>query len=253
MHEVMRPKIHLARLEYDESGKIYVAGKEKILHSEKELIDFLAANQPSNRFGVNPYFVSQALGGILRASDSMTGWLQGERCSYFMNERTGMTCKLDRYIFWLDVPGRPAVDVRKYEKKVKELKTEYGCSQYLQSVFFGKYYYDESSWNREKKKYGQSPKTHRAWRYRSDAKYIHRFREACNPEYKEFSKPKDRRLQYVWPDEDFPKGRRSSGWKDNPGNKYRRQWEPKAKREFEKVKRDKEIPMLSPKRVTEEE
>ena len=249
MYKIVRPQIHLARLEYDENGKIYVAGKEKIFHSEKELIGFLADNQPPNRWSVNPYFVSQALGGILRASDDMEGRLPGERCSYFLNERMGMTCKLDRYIFWLDAPGRPAVDVRRYADKVQAVKT----ASEPQFFTFGACYYDERSWNREKKKIGKKPKRHRAWRSRSDARYIHRLREACDPEYKEFSKPKDRRFQYVWPDEDFPKGRRSSGWKDNPGNKYRHQWEPKAMREFEKTKRDKEIPVLSPKRVTEEE
>ena len=67
-------------------------------------------------------------------------------------------------------------------------------------------------------------------------------------EYKEFVKVKDKRYRSIWPDEDF-RGYGSSGWKDNPGNRYRHQWEAKAKRNFEKVKRKKEIAIFSGRKI----
>ena len=98
------------------------------------------------------------------------------------------------------------------------------------------------------KKQGQ--KTHRAYRGRTDCHYIQRAKETYwllfdEEEYRTFSKPKDRTFKSVWPDEDFIHGRHGSGWKDNPGNRCRHQWEPKVARSFAKTKRKKETAIYS--------
>lgn len=81
-------------------------------------------------------------------------------------------------------------------------------------------------------------KSHKNHSWRRDCRYIQRARAAygmeAEEEYKEFVKVKDKRYRSIWPDEDF-RGYGSSGWKDNPGNRYRHQWEAKAKRDFENL------------------
>ncbi|MEI3172613.1 MAG: hypothetical protein V8S76_00685 [Lachnospiraceae bacterium] len=51
-------------------------------------------------------------------------------------------------------------------------------------------------------------------------------------EYRQLVKPKMLQYKYCWSDDFYT--RRSNGWKDNPGNKYRKQWERGAVRKFKK-------------------
>ena len=66
-------------------------------------------------------------------------------------------------------------------------------------------------------------------------------------EYRRFVKAKDKSFKSIWPDEEF-NGYHSTGWKDNSGNRYRHQWEAKERRNYEKIKRNKDITMFSGKK-----
>ena len=147
------------------------------------------------------------------------------------------------YIFWFDTKEMPNFDVRnlkdKVERRYKEKQPEWDKYGWLR-------------WNgitgNRRTIYRQHPKSHKNSPWRRDCRYIQRARAAygmeAEEEYKEFVKVKDKRYRSIWPDEDF-RGYGSSGWKDNPGNKYRHQWEAKAKRDFENVKRKKEVAIFS--------
>lgn len=85
-------------------------------------------------------------------------------------------------------------------------------------------------------------KSHKNHSWRRDCRYIQRARAAygmkSEEEYKPYIKAKDKAFKSIWPNEDFG-GYGSSGWKDNSGNRCRYQWEPKIKRNYEKIRRKK--------------
>ena len=56
-------------------------------------------------------------------------------------------------------------------------------------------------------------------------------------DYRRFVKPGVLAKKSIWRDEDCC-GRTGSGWKDNPGSKYRKQWERKAERDARLQKKD---------------
>lgn len=100
-----------------------------------------------------------------------------------------------------------------------------------------------------KEKQGRSQ--HKCYPWRDDARYIQRARAAyameAEEEYRRFVKAKDKSFKSIWPDEEF-NGYHSTGWKDNSGNRYRHQWEAKERRNYEKIKRNKDITMFSGKK-----
>ena len=96
-------------------------------------------------------------------------------------------------------------------------------------------------------------KSHKNHSWRRDCRYIQRARAAygmkSEEEYKPYIKAKDKAFKSIWPNEDFG-GYGSSGWKDNSGNRCRYQWEPKIKRNYEKIRRKKDVTIFSGRRRT---
>ena len=226
------PKICLSeKAEYDKKKNCYYAVITRTFSTEKELITFLAMQQkevlnwdgnPIPGAYKNPYMDHQAFTGITQEI------LEGV---------------YPYILFWLDVPESPILDVRKYKEDVLK---KYRLLQQEENGMYKAWY--GLSAHKSYKKQGQ--KTHRIYRGRTDCRYIRRTKEAYwllfdEEEYRTFSKPKDRAFKSVWPDEDFIHGRHGSGWKDNPGNRCRHQWEPKAARSFAKTKRKKDTAIYS--------
>lgn len=219
MFQAMHPKIHLSEvIDYDIKKKEYMLKDLLIFDNEEELVYFLAINTSYaldfSRWPCillskknNPYMDNQALIGIERTTENSSSvhnknvWINDE-------------WRLPKYLFWIDSTDRPNFDVRILQKKVD--KGFHNSSMIPKSVK-----------SKKKTQTKQSKKRHACWTYRKDARYIQRakiaYGLAAEDEYKQFSKAKDRAFASCWPDEDFS-GRRSSGWKDNPGNKYMHQW-----------------------------
>ena len=95
-------------------------------------------------------------------------------------------------------------------------------------------------------------KSHKNHSWRRDCRYIQRARAAygmkSEEEYKPYIKAKDKAFKSIWPNEDFG-GYGSSGWKDNSGNRCRHQWELKMKRNYEKIRRKKDVALFSGRRI----
>lgn len=251
MYNVKHPRIHLSKvIDYDVKKKTYTITDDMVFDSEEELIDFLARyHYPKYNFagneipGVykNRYMDSQALTGYSRNSYlyDFVG-IKDKPSNYKEINYDWILCS---YIFWLDTKEMPNFDVRnlknKVERRYKEKKPEWDKYGWLR-------------WSRKNtKRYfriKQHPKSHKNSPWRRDCRYVQRARAAygmeVEEEYKEFVKAKDKGYRSIWPDEDF-RGYGSSGWKDNPGNRYRHQWEAKTKRDFEKAKRKKEVAIFS--------
>lgn len=227
MFTVQKPKICLAeKAEYDPKTGKYYAVMTRRFQDEEELVTFLAVNQEQecnweekavpDRYK-NYYLECQALNGI--------------PCNYF--ERNAITQSPVYILFWLDIPGKPILDVRRYREAVTK--------KYLLLQKEGVMY---QAWRKAMNRsylHRQRRRRHQSCCLRGTNRYIQRARMAYGlladeEEYRIFSKPKDRALKCVWPDEDFAKGRHGNGWKDNPGNRYRYQWEAKVCRKYEKQK-----------------
>lgn len=231
MYQTRQPKIYLGQTgEYDGQSKTFPVTIIKIFCTKEELIAFLASkhSQAYDAFGVRPglyanrYMQNQALTGVERSSEYYGGLDDGWR--------------IPDYLFWLDTPGRPNLDVRQYEKEVERKYLEYQQNQKQK-------YADALAEYSKKKKSRQGHAYHHACRWRSDCHYIQRAKQgywllADEEEYRQLSKPKDRKFRSVWPSEDCIHGRRSSGWKDNPGTKHQKQWMAKAEREYRKIKKN---------------
>lgn len=95
-------------------------------------------------------------------------------------------------------------------------------------------------------------KSHKNHSWRRDCRYIQRARAAygmkSEEEYKPYIKAKDKAFKSIWPNEDFG-GYGSSGWKDNSGNRCKYQWEPKIKRNYEKIRRKKDVAIFSGRKI----
>lgn len=237
IYPVKHPKIHLSEvIGYDVKNKIYyISNKSDIIFDTKdELIDFLArANEPVVNFDGktikgkfrNKYMDNQALNGISR------------RCPYLTTDwasEIDRFWKVNDFLFWLDTPERPNIDVRLFKEEVNAVYT--AKYQSNNSYLFFRY--------KKSRKMSQGRTSHKCYPMRNDARYIQRARQAygmeAEDEYKFFVKAKDKKYRSIWPDEDFG-GYHSTGWKDNAGNRYRHQWEAKEQRNFEKIKKKKEI------------
>lgn len=243
IYTVEQPKIHLSEvIGYDPENKVYYLSDKPdiIFDNEEELIKFLARvhrqvvnwnGKPIRGEFRNKYMENQALNGLSRKSRYENSIEESLHIS-----EIDLDWKVNNFLFWLDVPGKPNVDVRIFKKEVD------AASLYL----------PKHQWICDMTKTCQGRAKHKFYPWRRDSKYIHRARAAygmeAEEEYKEFAKAKDKEFKSVWPDEDFG-GYHSTGWKDNSGNRYRHQWEAKENRTFEKIKRKKEIAMFSGKKI----
>lgn len=252
MYEVKLPKVHLSTvLGYDIKKKeIYLSDEDRVFEDEDELVLFLAEGhkQLHNWLGKpipgrykNKFMDFQALNGISRKGYNDYDLELSTRTLQFTS--IDVCWKVNKYLFWIDAPGSPNFDVRMLKKKVDAV--------YEEQIAPDKYAYRI---NRLKMKFQnnhvhkQGRKSHKCYPWREDARYIHRARAAygmkVEEEYRDFSKPKDRDFKSIWANEEFG-GYHSTGWKDNSGSRCRHQWEAKAKRDFKKVKRKKDIAMFS--------
>lgn len=232
MYKTSQPKIHLSRISgYDK--KTYIISEDHIFDSEKDLISFLAENhKPVLNFDgksipntfKNEFLEDQALCGYSRK-----GYWDNIEDNIYCRENMDEDWKLNSYLFWLDAPGQPNLDVRNLKK---EIEKEYRLQNEKKSLFQSRY----------DPKHRQGRKSHKYYSGRGDSRFIQRARAAygmeAEEEYRVFVKPKDKAFRGYWPDEDFGNGGGSTGWKDNSGNRYRYQWEAKVKREFEKTKKN---------------
>lgn len=255
MYKIEHPKIHMAEVaNYDVKAKVYNVKNEKTFEDEKELIEFLAKyNRPIYNFDGNPikgrfknkYLDNQALDGISRSGIFADDKVLYDFCFYpyqFSSDACyrciNREWKINNYIFWLDVPGQPNLDVRVFKRKVDE--------EYLRQCKLDKDWYRKIDFVFRPK---QGRKHHKHWPSRNNARYIQRARSTyameVEEEYKEFVKIKDKEYKRLWLDGAFSCRGGSTGWKDNSGNRYRHQWEPKTKRKFESEKQRKEIAMYS--------
>lgn len=223
MYKNNHPKVVLSEIIYydKKTNTYYTSGYDLEFDTHKDLIEFLArANRPVLNWYEDPipdrfkniYLDNQALNGI------------SEDLDY-------------KYLFWLDTPKQPNVDVRLFKDEVD--------SEYKKILKRGDNFYNEYRSERAKElqdhlKRKQNRRRHKCYPLRRDARYIQRAKNYSAMKYeegcKQFAKPKDKWFKIIWPDEDFCSGH-STGWKDNAGNRYRHQWEPKAVRIFRKAKK----------------
>lgn len=258
MYNVIRPKIHLSIvLGYDlKDKKLYISDDDRVFDDISELITFLAgANKPVlNWVGTpipgmykNEYMDNQALDGLARKGfyDEVPGMSRKRSYEY---KSLDDDWKVNKYLFWIDIPGSPNFDVRLLKPEVNaEYEKILNNNLSLKSPDWYKMFdWYKSFKRRMTRRQGRS--RHKNYPWRCDARYIHRARAAygmeAEEEYKEFVKKKDKDFKSIWPDEDFG-GYHSTGWKDNSGNRYKHQWETKAKRDFEKMRKKKDAAMFS--------
>ena len=242
IYTVEQPKIHLSEvIGYDPENKIYLISKDIFFGNKEELIRFLARahkqvvnwnGKPIRGKFRNEYMENQALNGFSRKS----------RYENVINEslhvtELNMDWKVNKFLFWLDTPEMPNIDVRIFKKEVD------AASMYV----------PKNNWIYSTMIMYQGRAKHKCYPWRRDSRYIHRARAAygmeAEEEYKEFVKAKDKEFKSIWPDEDFG-GYHSTGWKDNSGNRYRHQWEARENRKFEKIKKENGIAMFSGKKLT---
>ena len=248
IYTVEQPKIHLSEvIGYGPENKIYIISNDIFFGNKEELIRFLARahkqvvnwnGKPIRGEFRNEYMENQALNGFSRKS----------RYENVIDEslhvtELNMDWKVNKFLFWLDTPEQPNIDVRIFKKEVDA------------AFLFIPKNISHIEWNYSimasiKSRQGRAK--HKCYPWRRDSRYIHRARAAygmeAEEEYKEFVKAKDKEFKSVWPDEDFG-GYHSTGWKDNSGNRYRHQWEAIESRKFEKIKRKKDIAMFSGKKL----
>ena len=244
MYKINPPKIHLSTvLGYDVEGKRYIVKDEKIFDTERELVCFLARynRQVCNFEGEpiagrynNKYMDNQALNGLMRKDlydstyDEIMYTMYHYPISRLHYKSINDEWKINNYLFWLDTSGQPNYDVRNLRDKVN---AEYIRQSEIKTDM--QYYYKMQAERRHKEKQGRSQ--HKCYPWRDDARYIQRARAAyameAEEEYRRFVKAKDKSFKSIWPDEEFG-GYHSTGWKDNSGNRYRHQWEAKARRNY---------------------
>lgn len=260
MYKINPPKIHLSTvIGYDAKKKTYLIKDEQIFDTEKDLICFLAEHhypvcnwdgKPIRDRYKNRYLDNQALNGISRRGqdnsiyDEVMHALYPSRTSNIYYKCISSEWKLNKFLFWLESPGKPNFDVRTLREKVN---AEYLRQSTIKTDW--RYYYRLKAEKKHKERQGRNH--HKCYPWRDDSRYIQRARTAygmeAEEEYKRFVKAKDKAFKSIWSDEDFG-GYHSTGWKDNSGNRYRHQWEAKERRNYEKIKRNKGITMFSGKK-----
>lgn len=123
MYKTSQPKIHLSRISgYDK--KTYIISEDHIFDSEKDLISFLAENhKPVLNFDgksipntfKNEFLEDQALCGYSRK-----GYWDNIENNISCKESMEEDWKLNSYLFWLDAPGQPNLDVRNLKKEIEK-------------------------------------------------------------------------------------------------------------------------------------
>lgn len=239
MYPVRKPGIILFRLEKD---GIYRKSRE--FTNEQELAKFLAQYERPiiNWVGVaipnmfqNDYIDFQVVSGeqyrkSIRYASSESGYLYKE-IEEIWHPRLYMFC-------WNTV-GFPVYDVRNLMPVVRKIYYEAQKRKY--QIRYRA---------RRRQKQGRAKHTtgtirrntfHLEGLKREAGLYCDRpcFDEETEVEedYRRFVKPGVLARKHMWIDEDCC-GRTSNGWKDNPGSKYRKQWERRAEREERKAKRE---------------
>lgn len=135
------------------------------------------------------------------------------------------------YRFYLDVSGTPLYDVRNLEPEVRKAYYE---RQKQKPKYKTRWQMLEEckEWHKTK----QGRKSHTCYNAEHHS-YISGVAQEIglmydDDEYRQLVKPKMLQHKYYWSDDFYT--RRSSGWKDNSGSKYRKQWERDAVRKFKK-------------------
>lgn len=248
MLKTVKPNLHLSILTGYKNGKFQTDGKDMIFSTEQEAVKFLASHnipayncmgEPIPGVYMNKYMDNQALNGVIRTESTRERIFTN--IDYNSKEKIIIApgIMVGKYCFWWDTAGQPMYDVRLLKDNVNK--------EYEDNVK------DNSQWiyiksRRKSKKQGRP--SHIRYASRRSIHYIQRKRIALglavdtDEEYRKFAKPAETRMNYFWDDE-YGNGRGSSGWKDNPGSKYRHQWEAKQDRKYKKLKNDKNIVMMS--------
>lgn len=248
MFKTVKPNLHLSILTGYKNGKFQTDGKDIVFSTEKEAVKFLARHnspvynwmgKPIPGMYVNKYMDNQALNGVIRTESTQGSIFTDIDDNSKEKIIIAPGLKVGRYLFWWDTAGQPMYDVRllkdnvnkEYEDNVKG-NIRWPCME------------------RRYKSKKQGRPQHIRYALRSNTHYIQRKRMALglaadtDEEYRKFAKPDETRMSFFGDDE-YGNGRGSSGWKDNPGNKYRHQWEAKQDRKYKKLKNDKNITMMS--------
>ena len=233
MYQISKPKIHLSEINGYTNGT-YIISKDMTFKDEKELVSFLAEYQRLvlNWYG-NP--ISGEYNNVFMESQALTGIM---RSSIFENPKE--LCKkikdgwkLDKYLFWLDSPGRPNFDVRSLKDEVQKQHYENGKKK---KKYKSRIEIRQDWLKRMRERQGSA--CHHNTSGRCDASYIHRARAAygmlAEPEYKIFVKAKDKTFKSIWVDEDFSLKHHGTGWKES--TKCKHQWEAKCNREYKALK-----------------
>lgn len=231
MYKIKRPEIVL--LQKNASGQME---EYKRFANENELVGFLARfhkpilswdGHPIHGQFQNDYMDFQCLSG----KQLEKGYRYCGGINIYVYNTFDKIWTPYLYQFYLDIPGHPFYDVRNLEKEVIKV-------------------YHEKQ--KEKLKHRtrmdmleELKEQHRAKQWRKSHTYgtfgrllnIRSIREEVGLTYddygyRQFAKAKILRFRKVW-SSDYC-GRRSNGWKDNSGNKYRKQWERGAVRKFKK-------------------
>lgn len=200
MYEIKRPEIVL--LQKNANGQME---EYKRFANENELVDFLA-----------------------RFHKPILSWYGNPIHGQFQNNYMDFQCL---YRFYLDVPGHPLYDVRNLEPEVR--KTYYEKQKQKPKYKTRWQMLEEcKEWHKTK----QGRKSHTCYNAEHHS-YISGVAQEIglmydDDEYRQLVKPKMLQHKYYWSDDFYT--RRSSGWKDNSGNRYRKQWERDAVRKFKK-------------------
>lgn len=123
IYTVEQPKIHLSEvIGYGPENKIYIISNDIFFGNKEELIRFLARahkqvvnwnGKPIRGEFRNEYMENQALNGFSRKS----------RYENVIDEslhvtEPNMDWKVNKFLFWLDTPEQPNIDVRIFKKEV---------------------------------------------------------------------------------------------------------------------------------------
>lgn len=254
MYPIKKPRIILFRLEKDG-----VYRKNRTFADEQELAKFLVQYEHpiTNWDGVaipglfqNDYVDFQAVSGeqyrkSIQYASSESGDLYKE-VEEIWHPRL--------YIFCWDVDGLPVYDVRNLMPDIRKI---FYAEQKRKPKRKSRAEYQAEWLARRRQKQGRA--RHTTGTIRRNTFHLEGLkREAglycdrpcfetledeelelhlAEADYRRFVKPGVLAKKTMWIDEDCC-GRSGTGWKDNPGSKYRKQWERKAERNAQLLKKD---------------
>lgn len=251
MYPIERPGIILFRLEKDG-----VYRKNRTFADEQELAKFLAQYERTitNWDGVaipglfqNDYVDFQAVSGEQYRKSIQYASLE----SGYRYQEVEEIWHPRLYMFCWDVDGFPVYDVRNLMSEVRKI---FYVEQKRKPKRKSQAEYQAERLARRSQKQGRAKHTtgtirrntfHLEGLKREAGLYCDRpcFETPedepylAEEDYRRFAKPGVLAKKCIWRDEDCC-GRAGNGWKDNPGNKYRKQWERKAERDAQLLKKD---------------